>query len=73
MVKVACLSGEAFVYFFCEYSKWFLRCESTILVIVMGNGVIPSRDSLARVSWHFMVNLGTGGTTVIKHPRHRKG
>ena len=72
-VEVACPSIEAFVQFLCSYLKCFLHRESTILVIIRGNGAKAPRDSLAFHPWHIRVNLYVKDTSVMKHPRHRKG
>ena len=73
MVDVACPFIKTLVQFFCSYSKICIPRESTILVIIMGNGAIAPGDSLAPVPWHLRVNLDVKDTGVIKHPRHKKG
>ena len=74
LIEVACPSIEAFVQFFYSYSKYFRHRESTILVIIVRNETLASRDSVALVPWYLRVNLEIkDASSVIKYPRHRKG
>ena len=69
MVVVACPFIEILVQFFYNYSKYFLHCESTVLVIIMGNEVIAPGDSIFLGPWHLRVNLDVKDSGVTPSPQ----
>ena len=69
MVVIACPSIEILVQLFYNYSKYFLHCESTVLVIIMGNGIIAPGDSLFLDPWHLRVNLDVKDSGVTPSPQ----